>query len=171
MPNRVTSYPRTWARFAGELEETVVTAVMVPAVAVAAAVTGSWAPNRPLVVGGGATAAVGQGLPREPRPTTIDSSPLQPAIAVGGRLQHFAAEWEKVTEVRWGLAVTRQGFRITFTAPLPRRCRVKITSIPKEADKREVLLQAVLLQVCKVVLRLGPLSKVRKSLLFYPLKT
>ena len=80
-------------------------------------------------------------LPREPGPTATDSSPLLPTIAVGGRLQHFAAEWEKVTEDRWVLSVIRQGFRITFTAPPPQRCRVKITPIPKEADQREALLK------------------------------
>lgn len=46
-----------------------------------------------------------------------------------------------MTSDQWVLSVISQGFRITFTSPHPRRCRVRVTPLPRETDKRDALLK------------------------------
>lgn len=46
-----------------------------------------------------------------------------------------------MTSDQWVLSVISQGFRITFTSPPPRRCRVRVTPLPRETDKRDALLK------------------------------
>ena len=66
-----------------------------------------------------------------------------PAPPVGGRLQRFAPEWEKVTSDRWVLAVIRHGYRLEFTASPPSLGTPRETTIPREPAKAWALRQEV----------------------------
>ena len=95
---------------------------------------------RPFGVRGGASVAAAEAS-LEGVLSLPPDSPQAPTLAVGGRLQRFAAEWEKVTSDPWVLSVVRYGLRIIFTSPPPQRCQVRVTPLPREMDKRDALLK------------------------------
>ena len=54
--------------------------------------------------------------------STEDVIPLPlplPHIQVGGRLAHFAQNWQRVTNNKWVLSLVKTGYRILFIERLP----------------------------------------------------
>ena len=99
-------------------------------------------------LGGAANAAVA-GAPLAGVPSLPLDFSQAPTLAVGGRLRHFAAEWENVTSDPWVLAVVQYGLRIVFTSPPPQQCRVRVTPLPQETDKRDALLKELMELISK----------------------
>ena len=76
------------------------------------------------------------------RPDTL-SIPSS-VLPVGGRLKHYAAEWQEITSDPWVLEVISQGLALTFKGKLPcLSVDPKPVRLPGNLQKRQALLNAV----------------------------
>ena len=63
---------------------------------------------------------------------------------MGGRLKHYAAEWQEITSDPWVLEVISQGLALTFKGKLPSlSVDPKPVRLPGNPQKRQALLDAV----------------------------
>ena len=66
------------------------------------------------------------------------------ALPVGGRLKHFLKQWKEITSDKWVLDVISKGLSLNFKGSLPPLSSVpKEIHLPKDPEKRRILLQAV----------------------------